>query len=200
MALTRKFLAALGIDADKVDEIINAHCETVDALKAERDKFKADADHLAEVQAELNGIKEQAAKNGGKNPFELKYNAIKEEFENYKKDQAAKELTAKKSEAYRSLLKEAGVDEKRIEAVLKVSDVDGIKIGEDGKIEGADALKESIKTEWSDFITPDSGARVDTGAPLSGGGHSITADEIMAIQDDAKRQEAILQNHELFGF
>ena len=28
MALTRKFLAALGIDNDKVDEIIQAHTET----------------------------------------------------------------------------------------------------------------------------------------------------------------------------
>ena len=34
MALTRKFLAALGIEADKIDEIINAHSETVDARRS----------------------------------------------------------------------------------------------------------------------------------------------------------------------
>jgi hypothetical protein len=72
MALTRKFLSALGIDADKVDEIINAHTETVDALKNERDKYKADAEKLPEVQKELDGMKEEAAKNSGKNPFEVK--------------------------------------------------------------------------------------------------------------------------------
>lgn len=33
MALTRKFLAAMGIEADKIDSIIDAHTETVDALK-----------------------------------------------------------------------------------------------------------------------------------------------------------------------
>ena len=70
MALTRKFLAALGIEADKVDEIITAHTETVDALKHERDTFKADAEKLPTVQQELDDLKNEAAKNGGKNPFE----------------------------------------------------------------------------------------------------------------------------------
>ena len=44
MALTRKFLSAMGIEQDKVDEIINAHVEVTDALKEERDRYKADAD------------------------------------------------------------------------------------------------------------------------------------------------------------
>ena len=50
MALTRKFLKALGIEDEKVDEIISAHTETVDALKAERDGYKADAEKLPGVQ------------------------------------------------------------------------------------------------------------------------------------------------------
>ena len=44
MAFTRKFLSAMGIEADKVDEIINAHIEVVDGLKEERDNFKKNAD------------------------------------------------------------------------------------------------------------------------------------------------------------
>ena len=53
MALTRKFLTALGIEADKVDEIINAHAETVDALKAERDTYKDKAEKFdAERQSD----------------------------------------------------------------------------------------------------------------------------------------------------
>lgn len=42
--------------------------------------------------------------------------------------------------------------------------------------------------------------RVDFGAPLNGGKATMTVDEIMAIQDDAKRQKAIAENHTLFGF
>ena len=33
MALTRKMLRAMGIEDEKADEIIEAHAETVDALK-----------------------------------------------------------------------------------------------------------------------------------------------------------------------
>lgn len=201
MALTRKFLSALGIEADKVDEIINAHTETVDALKHERDSYKADAEKLPEVQKELNSIKEQAAKNDGKNPFEVKYNAIKEEFENYKKEQTAKETKVKKADAYKALLKEAGVSEKRIEAVLRVSDIDGLKLDKDGAVEGKDALLESIKKDWSDFIVTQGtqGAKTPN-PPANGGGKTYKSkEEIYAIKDTAERQKAIYENRELFG-
>ena len=33
MSLTRKMLRAMGIEDDKADQIIDAHAETVDALK-----------------------------------------------------------------------------------------------------------------------------------------------------------------------
>ncbi len=36
MAMTHKFLKALGIEDDKAEEIIAAHLETVNAIKAER--------------------------------------------------------------------------------------------------------------------------------------------------------------------
>ena len=42
MALTRKFLSALGIEEAKIDEIISAHADTVNALKEQRDSYKAD--------------------------------------------------------------------------------------------------------------------------------------------------------------
>ena len=43
MALTRSFLKALGIEEEKIGEIINAHSETVSGLKAEIEKYKGDA-------------------------------------------------------------------------------------------------------------------------------------------------------------
>lgn len=42
--------------------------------------------------------------------------------------------------------------------------------------------------------------RIDFGAPLNGGAPTMTVDEIMAVQDDAKRQALIAQYHHLFGF
>lgn len=200
MALTRKFLTALGIDEAKVDEIITAHTEVTDALKAERDKFKADAGKYAAAQAELDGIKAQAAKDGGKNPYQVKYEALKEEYDKYKADTETKATKAKKESAYRKLLKDAGVTEKRLDSVLRVSDIDGIEFDTDGKIKDADKLTESIKKEWADFIPQTS----QTGAPSQNPpsnttGKTMTKDEIMKITDTAARQKAIADNHELFG-
>ena len=78
MALSRKFLSALGIEADKIDEIISAHTETVDALKEERDKYKADADKLPGVQKELDDLKKTANDADG---YKKKYDDEHEAFE-----------------------------------------------------------------------------------------------------------------------
>ena len=56
MALTRKFLAALGIEDAKVDEIIQAHTDTVNGLKDEIEKYKADAEKLPAFDANLGDI------------------------------------------------------------------------------------------------------------------------------------------------
>lgn len=199
MALTRKFLSALGIEADKVDEIINAHVEVVDALKSERDKFKEDAEKLPKVQEELDSIK-AATGDGGQNPFEVKYNELKEEFDTYKKGQEAKETAAKVSNAYRALLKEAGVSEKRIDAVLKVTNLDNVKLDKDGNIEGKDEALKSIKTEWADFITTKREKGADSANPPANNGNAMTKADILKIKDAGERQKAIAENHELFGF
>ena len=164
MALTRKFLSALGIEADKVEEIINAHTEVTDALKNERDSYKQEADKLPAVQKELDDMK-AAAEKSGNDPYKVKYEAIKEDFEKYKADITAKETKATKSAAYKALLKEAGIAEKRIDAVLKVSNVDSIELDTDGKIKGADKLLESVKSEWSDFIVTERTEGADTAKP-----------------------------------
>ena len=57
MALTRKMLKAMGIEEEKIEQIIEAHAETVDTLKEQRDTLKADSDKLAEVQKELDKAK-----------------------------------------------------------------------------------------------------------------------------------------------
>lgn len=200
MSLTRKFLSALGIEDDKVDEIIGAHTETVNALKEQRDAYKADAEKLPGVQKDLDDMKAAAEKNG-KDAYKVKYEALKEEFEDYKDQQKQKETHARKEDAYRELLKEAGVSEKRINAVLKVSDVDAIVIDDEGKIQDAADLKKSIGEEWADFIVREDIKGTKTPNPPAGSGKVYkTKDEIMAIKDTRERQSAIAENHEMFGF
>lgn len=190
MALTRKFLSALGIEEEKAEQIIAAHTESIDGIKADRDKYKEDAEKLPGVQEELNQYKAAAEKNE-KDPYKVKYEALKEEHENFKRDIEAKETSAKKAAAYRSLLKAAGVSEKHIDKVMKVSDLEGIELDSEGNAKEADKLTEAIKAEWSDFIqtTSTQGAGVAT-PPASTGGGAKTKKEIMEIKDTAERQEA----------
>ena len=199
MALTRKFLSALGIDAEKVDEIIMAHTEVTDALKEERDKYKADAEQLPDVKKELETLK---AKAEGEDPYKEKYEKLKKEHEDYKKDVETKATTAKKESAYRSILKEIGIPEKRIDTVIKASkeSVDKLEFDEEGKIKDGDKVKESLKTEWADFIPVTESKGIKTATPPSNGGKTtMTREQIRAIEDPAARQKAMAENPTLFG-
>lgn len=200
MSLTRKFLSALGIEDDKVDEIISAHTDTVNALKEQRDTYKADAEKLPAVQKELDEMKAAAEKNG-KDAYKVKYDALKEDFDKFKADLKEKEKHARKEDAYRALLEEVGISEKRIKSVLKVSDVDSVEFDDEGKVKDADALKKSISEEWADFIVQKETTGAKTATPPAGSGKTYKSkDEIMAIKDTQERQKAIAENHEMFGF
>lgn len=200
MALTRKWLSAMGIEDDKVDEIINAHIETVNALKEQRDSYKEEAEKLPAVQKELDEAKAVIEKNGN-DAYKVKYEAMKEDFEKYKEEQKQKEVHAKKADAYKAILKEVGISEKRIDSVLKVSDIDSIEFDDEGNVKEADELKKSIGKEWEDFIVKTETKGIDTVTPPAGSGKTYkTKDEIMAIKDTKERQTAIAENHEMFGF
>lgn len=192
--LTRKFLTALGIEDENVqDQIISAHTETTDALKEQRDSYKADAEKLPEVQKELDTLKENSG-----DKIKAQYDKLKKEFDDYKSEQRLKETTARKKSAYKGLLKEAGVSDSRIDAVLKVSDVDALEFDEGGNIKGSDELVEGIKKEWADFIVKAKEKGADVGKPPANGGKSLTREEIMKIKDTTERQKAIAENLDVF--
>lgn len=200
MALTRKALATMGIEEDKIDQIIEMHTGVTTELKTELDKAKADAEKLPNVQKELDDLKATVEKNG-EDAYKVKYEALKEDFEQYKSEQAQKEIHAKKESVYRNLLQEVGISDKRINAVLKVSDVDAIELDDEGKVVGADTLKQSIGEEWADFIVTTETVGAKTATPPTGNGKVYKSkDEIMAIRDTKERQQAIADNHDLFGF
>lgn len=192
MSLTRKMLKAMGIEDEKIDQIIDAHTETVDALKEQRDQYKTDAEKLPEIQKKLDTATEQL-ESAGKDSWKVKYDALKEDFESYKADQTAKETRSAKEKAYTELLKAAGISEKRISAVLKVSDVDAVELV-DGKIKDADKLTESIKTEWADFIQTTTPTGPNTpNPPENNPAKTYTRDEIrkMSPQEINQNFDAI---------
>lgn len=197
MAFTRKFLSALGIEPDKVDEIIAAHTEVTDALKEERDRYKVDAEKLPDVESKLKALEEKAA---GEDPYKEKYEKLKKEHDDYKKDVEAKATTAKKENAYKELLKAVGIPEKRIDSVIKLSDISKVELDDEGNVKDGDTLKESLKKEWADIIPTikTEGANSST-PPANNGKTTMTKEQIRAIPDATARQKAMLENPSLFG-
>ena len=198
MGFSRKMLKAMGIEEEKIEQIIDAHSETVDALKAERDGFKEDAAKLAAVQKELDALKAK-----GDDGYKAKYEAEKAAHDALKADIAAKETKKAKTDAYRELLKGANIDEKRIATILRAEapTIDKIELDADGKIKNAEQYTQSIKSDWADFIVTQSAKGTNTATPPAHGGAASTKtkEDILKIKDAGERQKAIAENPTLFG-
>ena len=167
MAFARKNLKAMGLEDDTVDAIIEMHREVVDGIKEKADKYKADADKLAEAEKTIEDLKKQVE---GVDSYKEKYEKEHKDFEAYKKNIDAEKTKAKKSEAYKAVLKEAGVSEKRYDAILRLTDLDKVELDDEGKIKDSAKVVEDVKKEWSDYIvkTEEHGAGTET--PPAGAG------------------------------
>lgn len=207
MALTRKFLQSMGLDADKIDEVIAAHTETVNALKDQIDQEKAkaakaqeEAEKAKAVQKELDELRKKveadAEERKGKD-----YDALKKEFDDYKAEQEKKAVRAEKEATYKELLKDAGIPERHWAKILKYSDVDGVELDEKGKITTAKELMKEIKAEWGDHIETTKTEGAQTQTPPGDGAKTAptTKEEIMKIKDRNERQKAIAEHYDLFG-
>jgi len=188
MALTknqvREILSAAGVASDKMDEAVNkivdGHVTSINALREERDGYKADAEKLPGVQKELDDLKKTVADGGN---WEKKYNDKNTELENFKAEVQKEKDTATKKSLYRGLLKELKVDEKRFDTILKVTDLDKLKVTKDGTLDKLDELKASVKNEWADFIVTDKteGGKVET-PPASNGSGAKTESRAAQLQ------------------
>lgn len=197
-SLTRKFLASIGLEEDKIDIIIEKHNEVCTEIKDERDKYKEDAEKLPAIQKELEEFKQ---KDAGVEPYKEKYDELQKEFDSFKADVEAKATTAKKETAFRHILKDIGIPDKRIDSVLKISGkaVDDIELTDEG-IKDEDTLKAKLKEEWSDFIATTKTEGVPTAnPPTSTSKNTMTKEQIRAIPDAQARQKAMLENPSLFG-
>jgi hypothetical protein len=194
-------LKAMGIEEEKIDQIIEAHSETVDALKEERDTYKADAEKLPDLTKELEKAKAAAKDSGEETVLKSEHDKIVKEYADFKAETEAKETRRQKERAIRELYKSVGISEKRIDSVMKVTSIDDFELDKDGKIKDVDKRTEAAKTEWADFIetTTTKGASTANPPANNGKGNGKTKAEILAMKDPAARQEAISQNPALFG-
>lgn len=190
MAFTRKMLKAMGIDDEKIDEIIEAHLEVTNALKEKADKLDGVQKQLDDALA--------AAKDGSADKVSKKdYDDLKKQFDNYKSAAEAEKSKAGKAALYRELLKSEGIGEKWIERAVKFSDIAGLEVDENGKLKGEEKLREQIKADFGDIIetTHKSGANVSN-PPKKEVGKSFTRDDIrkMSAKEINENYDKIIES------
>ena len=197
MAFRRSTLAAMGLTNEQVDSIIELHTETVNALKADIDKYKEAAEKLPDVQRQLD---EANSKLKNSDDYKGKYESEKAAHDKLKADIQTKETTAKKSSAFKAYLKEKGYSENGIGKITKYGGyIDKIELDEEGKITNSDKLMTSIEAEWSEY-KPQAGTQRHTPVtPPVGGKNLPTKEEILSIKDTSARQKAIAENLNLFN-
>ena len=177
------------------NQIMSLHLGVVDGLKDALSKAQTDAERLPKVQEELDKLKKDQ---GNDSSWEEKYNKEHAALENLKKEQAEKEEKSNKTAKYRELLKKAGISEKRLDTVLKVTDISKIKLDKDGNIEDSENLLSNIKTEWADFIVKEGTKGAKTGNPPGSTGTKLTKEEIYKTDEkgrfimDAQARQAAL--------
>lgn len=139
MSITRKLLKGMGLTDEQVDTIIEAHTETVDGLKADISRYKADAGKLAGVQKELDDLK--AAGDGG---YKVKYEKEHSDFEAFKSNITAKETKAAKEKAVRAFFESKNITGANLDLAMRgcgeemaALELDGDKIKD---TKGLDAL------------------------------------------------------------
>lgn len=195
MAFTRKMLKALGIEDEKVDQIIEAHIEVVDGLKEKLKTAEADAEKLADAEKQLEGLK-----NG--TDYKAKYEAEHKAFEDYKKEQVDKEQHAAKEAAARAYFEGKGITGTNLEIAMKGAK-DEIKALElDGdKIKDDKALADLVGGTYAGLVVSQSKKGADVAKPPANNGGTLkTKDEIYARDehgrfklDDIQRQQALSQ-------
>lgn len=169
MALTRKMLKVMGIEDEKIDQIIDAHAETVDGLKESLKKAQADAQALPGLQKELETAQadlEAAKKDGWKD----KHDALQQQFDQYKAEIAAKESQAAKEKAARDWYQGQGVTGKALEIAMRGSggEVAALELDEAGKIKDSSALEALVQGDFAGLVSREETKGADTARPPAG--------------------------------
>ena len=195
MALTRKLLKGMGLTDEQVDTIIEAHTDTVDGLKADVSKYKADAEKLPGVQKQLDDLK--AAGDGG---YQERYETEHKAFEDFKANVTAKESKAAKEKAVRAYFESKNITGANLDLAMRGCGEEMAALELDGeKIKDTKSLDALVDGTYKGLVstTQTKGAN-PANPPANTGSGAMTKDQIMEIKDRAERRAAIAANINLF--
>ena len=193
MAFTRSTIRNLAKDSG-----VELPKELEDALVSEHLTAR---DAYAEEQVKAELAKQPTEKAGNVKDSE-EYKTLKQSFDDYRAEVAAKETKAAKEAAYRAILKDANLSEKGIEKAIKYAEWDKIELEADGKLKGASDHIKAVKEEWAEYVTTTTttGAKTSN-PPANSGGAKLTKEDIYKkdergryLMSASERQKALVEN------
>ena len=155
---------------DIAKKLIEMHRSVVDPIKDQLDDAKRDATKYKTEAEKVPGLQQKIKEYEGGEDWKQKYEQEKQAHADYKAQVARDAETAKVKAAYKKLLTEEKISEKALDAVMNATDYSGMKLKEDGTLDGVEDLKKDIDTRWGSFKVAQRqrGERVDNppaGAP-----------------------------------
>lgn len=204
MALTRRLLKSLEIGEDKIEQIIEAHTETVNGLRDELATAKETAAQVESLQKELQQTK-QDLQDAQKSDWQEQYNNLKKDFEGYKAKITAKETYAAKEAAVKAYYQSKGLSGKALEIAMRGStkEIEAMTLDADKQITDTKLLDDLLAGDFSALI----GSTVTQGTnvahpPVSTTGNVLTKSDIYKKDDKGRyvlsaseRQKALMENH-----
>lgn len=197
MALTRKLLKGMGLTDEQVDTIIEAHTDTVDGLKSDISKYKADAEKLPTVQKELDDLKAK-----GDDGWKDKHDKVKKDFDDYKTGVESEKSKAAKEKAARAYFEGKNIIGKSLELAMRASAAEIAGLELDGeKIKDTAVLDGLVAGDLASLVgsTGVRGSNTANPPANNGSGSAKTKDDILKIRDGVERRKAMAENPHLFG-
>ena len=196
MAIKRKDIRAiLENDELSIEDRVKG---IMDLAHVETDQLRDEADALRQELTKANADLEEA--NGKITDKQTALDTVTSDFEAYKTQSAVKQENDSKANAYKTILKEAGISDKRIAQVMKVTDLSEFTLNKDGSIRDTDKVKANVLEEWAEFIpvTETINSEVATPPNLGHVDTKMTKEEIMAVKDRDERRRLIQENPDAF--
>ena len=147
MALTRRFLAGMGIEDKQIESIIEAHSDTVTALKNERDSYREKAEMVPTLQKQLEEAKADTSLADMQAKYDESEKAHKRELSALKKEADAAQAKISELETANSdlsaKLEEANANHQQ-ELEAKQAEFDAA-------LAEANGAKDGIQTEFDEY-------------------------------------------------
>ena len=203
MALTkaqvREILSAAGVTSENmseaVDKIIDGHVTSVNALREDVAKYKADAEKLPTVQKELDDMKANT-----NDSWKEKHDKLKGEFDKYKGDIEAKETKAKVNNAVRSYLESKSITGDNLdlammacESIIASAELDG------EKLKDTTALDTLVDGKFKRLVTHTTKKGANTANPPANNGNSGVTKEDFQKMSYKDRLQIYNENPDLYN-